>query len=220
MAIDVSRSRLVVHGLAITSASMHRNESIIPDAARSCTAVFTSSGTSPTIARCPPKDAMSATSTRAACRRAWTTVSRRARMSANARRTRAAKTTNIVPDESDPRLKTVPEKSRWVPSSLKWRCHQVLSLVVAMAIAVPSTSSVTDAIAKCWASARGGVPPAPNAESGPNARRGLNWIVEDIGPPMCVRRSDDGSHSGRTAHPDRLGCRTPPGGDGTPSGLP
>ncbi len=65
-AADVTRRRLSVQGLASTSARMPRNDSIIPDAARSCTAVLTSSGTSPTIARCPPNEAMSTTSSRQA----------------------------------------------------------------------------------------------------------------------------------------------------------
>ena len=81
-AADVTRSRLTVHGHATIRTRMPRNESIMPDAARSCRAVLTFSGTRPTIARCPPNEAMSATSTREACLRAWTTVSSRARMSA------------------------------------------------------------------------------------------------------------------------------------------
>jgi hypothetical protein len=109
---DVRRSRVTVQGLRSTSARIPRNDSIIPDAARSCTAVLTSSGTRPTIARCPPNEAMSTTSSREACRRAWTTVSSWERMSAKARRTRVANRTNVVPADREPRLKTVPEKSR------------------------------------------------------------------------------------------------------------
>jgi len=111
-ATEIRRSRLVVHGLAITSARMQRNESIMPEAARSWRAVLTSRGTRPTVARCPPKDAISPTSSREACRLAWTTVPSRPRMSANVRRTRRANRMNIVPDDIDPKLNAMPEKSR------------------------------------------------------------------------------------------------------------
>lgn len=151
---EIHRRRRGVQGLASMTTRIPRNESIVPDAPRSCSAVLTLRGTRPTTARCTPNDAMSATSSRATCVCACTAVSSCCRMSASSRRTRAANTSSRPPADIDPVLKAMPEKSVCVPSSLKCRRHHSWSDVVAAATAVPMTSTMTEMIARCRESGR------------------------------------------------------------------
>jgi len=112
MQAEMRRSRRGVHGLASMMTRMPRNDSIVPDAPRSCSGVLTLSGTSPTRARCAPNEAMSTTRARARWVWACTASSRRCRIIASSWRTRAAKTMSRPPADIEPMLNDMPEKSR------------------------------------------------------------------------------------------------------------
>ncbi len=118
-----------------TTVSMPRNESMMPEAARSCQKPLTLTGIKPTADKCRPAETISTLNDRdrltprSSCRR---------RRSAPRRQ---ASTTIIRPAASMVRLNAWPEKSSRVPSSLKAVRHQPCTVVVDIDSAVPAAST-------------------------------------------------------------------------------
>lgn len=143
-AVGTCRCRTMVR------ARMPRNDSITPDAARSCRNVFAVIGISPTRERWTPTEAISTTST---------AEDRRPRTRFRIRRsecTRSAKTVMRTPVTVIVELNVYPEKSWKVPSSLKCSRHQYLSGVVAIDRRVPVASNVMTSTAMPRAVNHGG----------------------------------------------------------------
>lgn len=112
-------------------------------------------------------------------------------------------------------LNDMPEKSRWVPSSLKCRVHHCESVVVAAATAVPRTSSTTDMIASWRESTR--EPRKTSTESNSVGdtvkRRDTDGMVEDIGSPLKKGQGERCAHKlpGRAVPPSATGNSLSPG---------
>jgi hypothetical protein len=119
-------------------ARMHRNESITPEAARSCRNWLTFTGISPTPARWTPADTTRIVSMPERLR------ARRALMRRSSAATRKPTIAMPVPARKSVALKTYPEKSSNVPSVLNMLSHQVWSVVVRMESAMPVMSTPTE----------------------------------------------------------------------------